>query len=152
MVGKKLSFFVLALVAATALTACDEGSSISVPEETGGNLSVRLAGLGECQQTLLAGDDWNDEQLVVSVMDGKLYFTHESAMFNCCIDSVTLSVELNGTEIVVTETEHCASPCDCICPLDVQGEILDLEAGTYSLSVCNTTGAVRCEVSEVSIN
>ena len=151
MVGKTLTFAVVVLVAAMTMTACDESSPVAAPEGAGGNPSTRLAGLGDCQQLLLAGDG-DEEQLVVSVTEGTVCFTHQGAAFNCCIDSVTLSVALDGTEIVVTETDHCSNPCHCTCPRDVHGEILDLAAGTYSITVCDTSGAVQCTADNICVN
>ena len=143
MAGKYSLFVIFFLLALAALTACEETASVAGPSGGEGSPSTTLAGLGECQNTTLA-DAADTQQLTVSVADGKVYFTHERAIFNCCVDSVTLSLATDGADIVLTEREYCSNPCHCVCPRDVTGEIEGLAAGTYSLAVCDTSGTVLC--------
>ena len=150
MVGKIFSVVFAVLVAAAMVVACNESSSLAGPSTNETKPAARLAGLGDCQQMLLA-EDGNDQRLTVTVEGGKVSFTHERAVFNCCIDSVALELQQEGTGITVTETEHCSNPCLCTCPRDVTGEIVDLQPGTYTLSVCDTSGTVLCSANDVKV-
>lgn len=135
---------------------CENNSSIINPSSNGGeNAAVRLSALGDCenpQYTTLAASDRNDE-LIATVEDGKVSFIHSGALFNCCMDSVSLEMETRGNVIRVVETEHTGQPCFCVCEYMIYGEILDLEPGTYTLEICPLMDSeeIFCSV-EVLIN
>jgi hypothetical protein len=142
---------VLTLAALVLFSACDESSTVAGPE---GGVSARLAGIGDCKNggaTLLAGEQDGGSLTVSVAADGKVSYTHVDAMFNCCIDSIALSVQLDGPKITITETEHAGNPCHCSCPYDLDGEIMGLQAGTYTVLVCNGDGDELC-AAEVTVD
>ena len=155
--SSKYSNFIISLVwiAAVIMSCGKETALIDPPFNGGENASVRLSGLGECenqQSTTLAATERNDELQAV-VQDGKVSFTHSRALYNCCLDSVSLDIEADGDMIRVVESEHCGEPCFCTCEYAVSGEILDLEPGSYTIQIFDETNAeeVLCYVG-VEIN
>ena len=138
MLRKYSKLFIAIVWAVAAFTSCDNNSAIVEPPFNGGeNASVRLSALGDCQNeqgTTLANIERHDE-LQATVQDGKVSFTHTRALYNCCMDSISLDIEANGEIIRVVETEHCKSPCFCICEYAVYGEILDLEPDSYTIQI-----------------
>jgi len=153
----RYSNFIIALVwIAAVFTSCGKDSAFVDPPFDGGeNASVRLSGLGDCenqQSTTLADTERNDE-LQATVQDGKVSFTHSRALYNCCLDSISLDIEADGDLIRVLESENCSEPCFCICEYTVSGEILDLEPGSYTIQVFDEANAeeVLCSMG-VQIN
>ncbi len=141
-----LSTFV-SLATLVLFVACDESSTVAGVAGPEGGVSARLAGIGDCKNggaTLLAGEQDGGSLTVSVAADGKVSYTHVDAIFNCCIDSIALSVQLDGPKITITETEHASNPCHCICPYDLDGEIVGLQAGAYTIAVCNEDGDELC--------
>lgn len=68
---------------------------------------------------------------------GTLTINHTNAVFNCCADSSSVSVSLNGNMLQVEEYEHYVvqSPCRCFCPFDLSYEITGLAPGVYMFKV-----------------
>ena len=139
MLRRYSNLFIAIVLAVAAFISCDNNSGIVNPPFNGGeNASVRLSALGECQNeqdgTTLANIERHDE-LQATVQDGKVSFTHTRALYNCCMDSISLDIEAESEIIRVVETEHCESPCFCTCEYSVYGEILDLEPGSYTIQI-----------------
>ncbi len=132
--------------------------------------TVMLSGVGGCElpeEALLAGDrgeeSTNDDslnndvpiisplvdgtpgedQLEAVVTDGKVTFTHSGATYNCCLDSIGLEMEREGSVLRVLETEYAPKPCYCTCDYTVYGEIVDLEAGDYTIEVVNAADPAK---------
>jgi hypothetical protein len=149
--------FLSALFTSAALmlfSACEKSSTLAGIAGPEGDVSTRLAGIGDCKSgdaTLLAGEQDGGSLSVSVAADGKVSYKHQDAMFNCCIDSIALSVQLDGTSITITETEHANQRCHCSCPYDLDGEILGLQAGAYTVTICNEDGEEQC-TAEVTVN
>ena len=156
MLRKAAKVLVALVLGGIVFAGCENNSSIINPSSNGGeNAAVRLSALGDCENprgTTLADSSRND-QLVATVEDGKVSFIHSGALFNCCMDSVSLGMETSGNVVRIVETENTGQPCKCICEYMVYGEILNLEPGTYTLEICHSMDSdeIICSV-EVSIN
>jgi hypothetical protein len=59
---------------------------------------------------------------------------HDATAYNCCVDGFDYTVDVQGTEILVSEFEVVTLPCVCLCCYDLSVEIEDLAPGEYSLS------------------
>jgi hypothetical protein len=68
---------------------------------------------------------------------GSLIIDHTNAVFNCCADSSSVSVNLSGDTLFVEEHEHYVQqgPCRCFCPFDLSYVISVLTPGAYTLRV-----------------
>ena len=106
---------------------------------SGSGPSVRLAGLGGCNNST---KDYYTTRLAASgelelryLGDGTVSFTHSNAVYNCCLDRIDLSLTSSGNTLRVIEQEVVTNACRCVCSYEVQGEITDLEAGTYTVEV-----------------
>ena len=101
--------------------------SQSVPE-------ARMTALGPCQGEGVRSK--SDERLDLTAAGGTVSFIHSSATYNCCMDSISVTlVTLAENHLRIVETEYAAEPCRCICDFTVFGEITDLRAGTYTVEV-----------------
>ncbi|MEA1996829.1 MAG: hypothetical protein U9N45_04295 [Gemmatimonadota bacterium] len=127
------SIFV-SLITLVSFAACTTESNPFVPSNN--QAILRLSGIGGCDggKTELASG--RDDELLVTVEEGLASFTHSNALFNCCMDSLTLEMSVTGRVVRVVETEHCGTPCKCICGYTVYGELEGLEPGVYTLEIC----------------
>jgi hypothetical protein len=77
------------------------------------------------------------ESCVIWTYNGEsiLQFTHTNAIFNCCPDSIGGAISIVGQTITVDEMEWLTHPCDCICPFDIDYEIVNLTPGEYTIVV-----------------
>jgi hypothetical protein len=64
-----------------------------------------------------------------------LQLTHVNAVYNCCPDSVGGAITVTGQTITIDLAEWLTMPCDCICPFDVEYEIVQLTPGEYTVTV-----------------
>ena len=118
--------------------------SSNVGPATDGSESIRLTGLGSCNEdesSSLASSRGLVPASVEDVLsfevdtDGSVRGTHPGPMFNCCMDSLGLKMSIDGNHITVTETEHTANPCRCVCAQDVYFELTGLDSGNYTVDI-----------------
>ena len=149
-------FFIAAtwILTLSLLSACDNTETFnpSLPELAPEAL---LSGVGECEnqrETTAAaqeepvtsisdsqtGAERLDQLQATVGADGKVSFTHTGALFNCCMDSVTLEIEVLGSVIRVVEVEQCPNPCFCTCEYTIYGEIVNLDPGSYTIEICGS--------------
>lgn len=81
-----------------------------------------------------AKEEW-PEQLLLTYTGNVLTVTHVNGVFNCCLDSIEVTMQLNGFTIDLYEEEYAPNPCYCICPFDVITHIANLVAGSYTVNV-----------------
>lgn len=82
----------------------------------------------------------DSERFVEEVVGCKLIVRHIDAVYNCCIEDITVSVTVSGQVIDLYETEVLSAPCDCLCPYDITTEIFGLPPGVYTVQVRNERG------------
>lgn len=63
-----------------------------------------------------------------------LTLRHINAGFNCCPGEITADITLNGNVITITEKEQ-LQDCRCLCLFDLDFEIVNLAAGSYTIRV-----------------
>jgi hypothetical protein len=120
------------------LIACGKENRNANPFLPDSEAKVLLSGIGACEKSSPASlaASRKDKLLAVSE-NGKVSFTHSYAVFNCCMDSISLEIEVRDQVVRVVEKEHCSVPCFCDCEYTIYGEILDLEPGNYILEICS---------------
>lgn len=75
-------------------------------------------------------------KLELEAEGGKVSFVHSGATYNCCMDSISVMLEMVAeNHLRIIETEYTANPCRCICDYTVFGEITGLSSGTYTVEV-----------------
>ncbi len=70
----------------------------------------------------------------LKAVDNSLLVFHEDAIFNCCLETITVDCSINNDTIYLEETEIGAL-CDCICPYDISFTISSLEEGNYIIKI-----------------
>ena len=67
--------------------------------------------------------------------DARLWLTHSNATYNCCLDSVSISMVAGQQTITVVETEYLAGGggCHCLCQYNLDYHVPDVTAGQYTL-------------------
>ncbi|HPQ69099.1 MAG TPA: hypothetical protein PKW95_08205 [bacterium] len=81
-----------------------------------------------------AKTEW-PESLVLTYASNVLTVKHVNGVFNCCLDSIEVAMELDGFIIELYEEEYAPEPCFCVCPFDVTTHIANLAAGEYTVKV-----------------
>ncbi len=79
-------------------------------------------------------NDW-PESVEFDYSDDALTVTHVNGVFNCCLESIDVTLDLTDLVLTLYEVEYTPMPCDCICPYDVVTQIEDLDAGDYTVNV-----------------
>jgi len=79
-------------------------------------------------------EEW-PESLVLTYTNGVLTVRHINGVFNCCLESIEVVMELDGFTIELYEDEYAPEPCFCVCPFDVTTPIANLTAGEYTVKV-----------------
>jgi hypothetical protein len=79
-------------------------------------------------------EEW-PEGLEFDYSQGALTVTHVNGVFNCCLESIDVTLDLNGLVLSLYEVEYTPMPCDCICPYDVTTRVTGLDAGDYTVNV-----------------
>jgi len=67
---------------------------------------------------------------------GTLYLKHINAVFNCCLDSISATMNKGDSVISIVETEHLLNGgCHCICFYDLEYRLDDIAPGIYSVEI-----------------
>lgn len=75
------------------------------------------------------------ESLTLEYLAGILTVHHVNGFFNCCLDTIDVSLVADGYTLSLYEQEVAANPCFCECPFDVNTEISNLAPGLYTVNV-----------------
>ena len=96
---------------------------------------------------------FGEEKFSYSYHDNLLYLLHENAIYNCCIEEISVTMEMAGNTINIYEDEKLeGSGCRCSCPYDITTKIGCLEPGTYTIKFFNKqTGKLLGVIEKVII-
>jgi hypothetical protein len=120
------------------LSACQKEvePDITIPAST----TVR-AEVSECLGSF-GGRSLDDTDSPLECMEwsldgaGTLSLKHVNAVYNCCIDSITVTTTIGGNVIEIVETEYLMNGgCDCVCPYNITFQISDVAAEPYTIQV-----------------
>lgn len=65
-----------------------------------------------------------------------LHVKHINAAFNCCMESLTVTIQTKGEVALITESDNMESGgCRCICLYDAEYEISNLPAGVHKIEI-----------------
>ena len=130
-------FWAALAIAALLFAACGDNSTGSGDSQSPAGRSIGFEGCKTFDSAQTSGDDPTDQACLDYVYDGQsvLNMTHVNAIFNCCPDSVGGHVRVEDNTIIIDEAEWATMPCDCICPFDVDYEIVGLSPSVYTIRV-----------------
>jgi hypothetical protein len=125
----------LLLIPALLSTGCTEDNP-ALAEDAYGALLESVGcktAEGDMEAQLASGEEcleWDLNGRVLSL-------THVDAAFNCCPESLTAEVLIDGSSITVIEGEvfDDGGECDCICLFDLHIAVYDLTPDVYTVSV-----------------
>ena len=80
-------------------------------------------------------DDEQPQSIEFDYADGVLTVTHVNGVFNCCLDSIEVTMQMEGGTIDLYEQEITPNPCFCVCPFDVTTRIEGLASGSYTVNI-----------------
>ena len=88
-----------------------------------------------------------------AVQRGSFQVTHRNIVYNCCLNDIRVSLEINGRYIRLTEKEDLAAPCNCLCCYDTTTTVEGLTPGTYTVEYCwlDDESGFTCMTSEVAL-
>jgi len=95
-----------------------------------------------------------DDEIQLTVQENTLHILHANATYNCCPDDIVISLTVEGNVLHLIEEEILTDPCWCICCYEVEGTVVDLAPGEYTVEFCwydYDTGQVRCHVQDIVI-
>ncbi|MBN2562383.1 MAG: hypothetical protein JXQ75_15775 [Phycisphaerae bacterium] len=102
-------------------------------------------------------DAWQCEEddVIELTVDGyALHVLHRNATYNCCPDDIVITLIVEGSLLRLTEEEIATEPCYCICCYDVEGTVLDLAPGEYTVEFCwfdYETEDERCHLEDIVV-
>jgi hypothetical protein len=76
---------------------------------------------------------WGQDYFRTSVETGVVTIIHESALYNCCPDSIVYAIAQDANQISVVETEVVSIPCACLCCYSLPVAVGPLPAGQYQI-------------------
>ncbi len=82
-----------------------------------------------------AKDDEYPIDIEFAYEDGVLTVTHVNGVFNCCLERIDVTLNIDGWAITLYEVEYTPEPCWCECPFDVVSQIGGLAPGTYTVDI-----------------
>ena len=95
-----------------------------------------------------------EDEIELTVDTNTLQVVHRNALYNCCPDDIEVSLSIEGTELMLTETEILTTPCDCLCCYDVEATVVNLQAGMYTVIFCwhdYETGIQQCHTEDIPV-
>ena len=104
-------------------------------DDTGGEAAIVSTERTDCKNGgKEAKDDW-PQSLTFDYADDLLTVTHVNGVFNCCLERIDVTMELDGFVLDLYEVEFTPDPCFCECPFDVTTRIAGLGSGAYTVNV-----------------
>jgi hypothetical protein len=76
-----------------------------------------------------------EHKVKVTVEGLRIHVVHGNAILNCCLDTIEVDLTHDGRLLMLREKEVVTTPCDCICPFEVEATIEVLLPGTYVLEI-----------------
>ena len=101
-------------------------------DDTGGGPAIVSTENSACKSGG-AAKDW-PQSLTFDYADDILAVTHVNGVFNCCLNRIDVTMELDGFVLDLYEAEDAPSPCNCLCPFDVTTRIAGLASWTYTVN------------------
>ena len=128
-----LTLPLLALLVPVLLsTGCSEENPVAADDAYGvllESVGCKMAE-GDMEAQLASGQECLEWDLHAGVLSLK----HVDAAFNCCPETISAEVLIDGSSITVIEEES-GGECDCQCLFDLAIAIYDLEPGVYTVSI-----------------
>jgi len=106
---------------------------------------ARLLGYGSGDSCLGSPDysksatDTTDSLVEITAVGCVIHIVHYG-IFNCCMDSVAVSLSLLGDIIVIVEDEIAESPCLCICEFEIFMDVQVGHNGIYWIEIIDRPG------------
>jgi hypothetical protein len=132
----RISLKALAVVA-LLFSACSNNSTGAGDTESPAGRTVGHTGCKTILSSSTSGNAATDQACLDYAYDGQsgLQLRHVNAVFNCCPDSVGGEIRIENHTITIDESEWLSNPCDCVCPFDVDYQVVDLPPGVYTIRV-----------------
>lgn len=109
-----------------------------------------------CLEAAEPADGFCEEDTFELIVQGNsLTVAHLSASYNCCLDEITVTLNVEGNLLSFLEEEWLSTPCFCVCCYNVSASVVDLAPGTYTVEYCwydYESGDTQCHVQDVVIS
>ncbi len=131
-------FMLAVVICALVFSGCDNGGTGTEnppadPEGAFLSWTGCKYGAGKTAADSVSSDT---DRMIYAFSNGTLSMTHVNTAFNCCPDSLTATFEISGDTIRIHEEEFLTDGgCRCLCLYDLDYEIRNLDAGTYSIEL-----------------
>jgi hypothetical protein len=90
----------------------------------------------------------------ISAFDGILSVAHKNATYNCCPADIEVSLNVQGSILIMIEKEILPAPCDCLCCYEVKSRIVNLSGGRYLFIYCwddYEKGQLQCHAERIVV-
>ena len=137
---KYLHYFLAAVIAPACLAGCssdndDAGATDAVMLKNVYSTGCKTGAMeaSPMTRTSFAEKGFSEYIEYTSKDDGYVYFTHHNVLSDCCDEAIEVSIEREGSDIVIVESED--NLCNCICPFDVSFELGPFTFGKYTVKI-----------------
>lgn len=153
---KRIQLSLLALLSALLILGCWDTQLGQPPEEDGDENDPSLSDTDSsgCKNDLAPrkgegkgdgngrgnGPAWDDtlppgvNPIQAQVRNGVVTVTHHNAVYHCDADIIFM-LQAKGERLILTEVDRSGMVTDCICPMDLSVDILNLTPGIYHIEV-----------------
>lgn len=126
---KQLITHLLAITLLFGAYSCNENTS---DKEHG--IYVKNVVSSLCGKNLESSGSDNQEYIKYSALDNKTLKIEQKLFVNCCSEDFKVKINVEGSNLTINITNDDPEQCNCICPLVLSYEIVNLqESNTYKL-------------------
>ena len=76
------------------------------------------------------------DELNVTIHSPSLQVTHRNAAYNCCLDDILVTLDVQGSFLHFQEKERLTTGCHCLCCYDTTTTVEGLTPGVYRFEYC----------------
>jgi len=94
-----------------------------------------------------------EDQFEFKVEDKTLFVKHTDALYNCCLDDIVVTLEVEGELLKLVEEEILTMPCWCVCCYEIWSVVKGLESGEYAIEYWwdNYWTGMECYTTEIFV-
>ncbi|MEW6381970.1 MAG: BsuPI-related putative proteinase inhibitor [bacterium] len=132
---------------------CASSTQVRIMPAGASDASIRDYQNSGCKEDSGRGAEEEREEFAADYRDRLLYLVHRNAVYNCCLEEITVTLNMADGIIWIFEEEKLdGDGCRCLCRYDITATIAGLSPGAYTIRFYNRkTGRFLGEIPAVVI-